>query len=108
MFDKCKNSKKQGDIGLGSAIQYFSSIGNTVLIPLTDSQDYDLIIDDENRLYKVQVKTTSYKSKHNIYTVGLKMQGGNSKTNTIHKTANEIKYDLLFILTEEYALLSIV
>ena len=99
MFKNAINSKKQGDIGLGSAIQYFSRMGYTVLLPLTDSQDYDLAIDDGCAIRTVQVKTTSYKSRNNIYSVGLKMQGGNSKKNKIHKLANEIKYDILFILT---------
>ena len=99
MFSLCKNSKKQGDIGLGSAIQYFTCAGCTVLIPLTDSQDYDLVIDDGQSLKKVQVKTTSYKTKNGRYNVGLKMQGGNSKKNKIHKFANEIEYDILFVLT---------
>lgn len=99
MFNNAINSKKQGDIGLGSAIQYFSSVGYTVLLPLTDSQDYDLAIDDETGIKKVQVKTTSYKARNNTYEVGLKIQGGNSKKNKIHKLANEIKYDILFILT---------
>lgn len=70
-------------------------------MPLTDSQDYDLAVDDNINIKKVQVKTTSYKTKYNIYRVGLKMQGGNSKKNKIHKFANEIKYDILFILTSE-------
>ena len=99
MFKNAVNSKKQGDIGLGNAIQYFSSMGYTVLLPLTDSQDYDLAIDDETGIKKVQVKTTSYKTRNNTYEVGLKMQGGNSKKNKIHKLANEIKYDILFVLT---------
>ena len=37
-----KNSKKQGDIGLGIAIGWFATQGYTVCVPLTDSQDYDL------------------------------------------------------------------
>ena len=104
MFANCKNSKKQGDLGLATAIRYFSSVGATVLIPLTDSQDYDLVVEGtDSKLYKVQVKTTDYLEKSGGYTVGLKQQGGNSKHNYIHKTADQICYDLLFVLTGDGA-----
>ena len=46
MFENCKNTKEQGNIGLGCAIQYFSQNLYTVSWPLNDSQDYDLIIED--------------------------------------------------------------
>ncbi len=49
-----KNSKKQGDIGLGAAIAYFTFKGFTVSIPLTDSQDYDLVVDDGHKLSRIQ------------------------------------------------------
>lgn len=40
------NSKKQGDVGLGTDISFFTQRGWTVSIPLTDSQDYDLVVDE--------------------------------------------------------------
>lgn len=100
MFN-AKNTKKQGDIGLGAAIGYFTAQGHTVSIPLTDSQDYDLIVERNDGLKKVQAKTTRHKNKYGIYVVGLKMAGGNSKKNYIHKTCDELEYDLLFVLTED-------
>lgn len=42
------NPKKQGDAGLGVAIGWFTTHGYTMSVPLTDSQDYDLIVDDGN------------------------------------------------------------
>jgi hypothetical protein len=47
---KFRNSKKQGDWGLGSAIAWFTAQGYTVALPITDSQHYDLIVDIEGRL----------------------------------------------------------
>jgi hypothetical protein len=38
-----KNTKKQGDVGL--AIGWFTSQGHTVCVHLTDSQDYDLVVE---------------------------------------------------------------
>ena len=34
-MDKCKNSKKQGDVGMGVAIGWFAADGYTVCVPLT-------------------------------------------------------------------------
>lgn len=45
-FRKHANPRKQGNAGLGIAIAYFSRIGVDVAIPLTDTQRYDLVIDD--------------------------------------------------------------
>ena len=94
------NTKKQGDAGLGVAIAFFCQQGFTVMVPLTDSQDYDLVVDSENGLQKVQVKTTTEISPSGSYVVDLRLSGGNSKKNSIHKYANEIHYDLLFVLVD--------
>lgn len=99
LFDKCKNTKQQGNIGLGKAIQYFTLSGYTVSLPLNDSQDYDLIVDN-GTLYKVQVKTTKHKSKYGIYIVNLRVLGGNSKQNYVHKKGDEIVYDILFVVCD--------
>lgn len=101
MFSKCKNTKQQGNIGLGYAIQYFTKELYTVSLPLNDSQDYDLIIEDKDgTLKKVQVKTTHSKMKSGTYNVNLRVLGGNSKKNYVHKKGNEIIYDLLFVLCD--------
>lgn len=95
-----KNSKKQGDIGLGAAIAWFVANEYVVSIPLTDSQDYDLIVEKENKLYRVQVKTTSF-IKNTCYEVQLSVKGGNkSGTGKIKKFDNS-KIELLFVLTED-------
>jgi len=98
MFKFCTNSKKQGDVGLGVAIGWFSSNGHTVCIPLTDSQDYDLIVDNSGSLFKVQVKTTKYK-ENGIFIVALKTCGGN-RSRIFSKLFDNTKVDLLFVLTE--------
>lgn len=100
MFDKASNTKKQGDIGLGVAISYFVQQGITVSIPLTDSQDYDLIVDDGG-LKRVQIKTTSNKSESGGYEVGLRVLGGNRSWNGVAKVFDNTKVDYLFVLTEE-------
>ena len=101
LFDSCKNTKEQGNIGFGKAISYFTQNGYTVSIPLNDSQDYDLIVDKDNNLYRVQVKTTKSLSKNKEnYSVNLRICGGNSKQNYVHKNGTEVIYDLLFVLCD--------
>lgn len=101
MFENCKNTKQQGNIGLGVAIQYFTQKIYTVSLPLNDSQDYDLIVEDrDGTLKKVQVKTTTQITEYGTYSVNLRVLGGNSKQNYVHKTANEVLYDWLFILCD--------
>lgn len=67
-------------------------------IPVTDSQDYDLIVDTGTKLLKVQVKTTTQISEHGIYIVSLKTCGGNKSGHTT-KTFDNNQSDLLFVLT---------
>lgn len=98
MFSNCTNSKQKGNVGLGLAIAYFTKKGYILSLPLNDAQDYDIIIDDGQSLKKVQVKTTNCISKYGHYCVGLRILGGNSKQNYVHKKANQIVYDLLFVV----------
>lgn len=92
--------KKQGDIGVGWAIAHLSQIG-TVSIPLTDSQEYDLIVDIENEgLFRVQVKTTSFRVPSGSYNVSLTVKGGNKSSSKI-KEFDKTKVDLVYVLTSE-------
>lgn len=93
MFSNCINSKKQGDMGMCYAIAYYSKLGWTISIPVTDSQDYDLIVDTGTKLLKVQV------SEHGIYIVSLRTCGGNKSGHTA-KTFDNNQSDLLFVLTD--------
>lgn len=99
MFNRLKNSKKQGDAGVGAAISFFTINGMPVSIPLTDSQDYDLVVEIDGGLKKVQVKTTGYAERKN-YVVNLRVMGGN-KSGYSSKAGTDIVYDYLFVLTEE-------
>lgn len=93
-----KNSKKQGDAGLGVAIGWFTGQGYTTLIPLTDSQDYDLVVDMEGKLCKIQVKTTTCIVKGHYY-VGISVKGGNRSGLSKLKKFDNSESDYLFIVT---------
>ena len=42
-------NKEKGNTGLGIAIAYYTSNGYIVSIPLNDTQDYDLIVEKDNK-----------------------------------------------------------
>jgi hypothetical protein len=94
---KYKNTKVQGDAGLGAAIAYFSLLGYTVSIPLSDSQDYDLIVDFNGKLNKVQVKTSNSKQTNGSFRVTLKVSGGNKSRASIKRFCDNT-CDYLFVL----------
>lgn len=94
-----KNSRKQGDVGLGYAMAYMSKIGATVCLPLTDNQDYDLIFELDGGLKKVSIKTTRQLNRPKTnHVVTLKTSGGNKSGHTIKKFDNST-VDYLFVLT---------
>lgn len=91
-------NKEKGNTSLGIAIAYYASNGYTVSIPLNDTQDYDLLVDKNNFIKRIQVKSTGCKTKYGNYQVALKSCGG-TKGST-YKTVIETKINELFILTE--------
>ena len=101
LLPNCKNTKIQGSIGLGQAIAYFTKMGYIVSLPLNDSQDYDLIIDIQDILYKVQVKTTTIKSKSGYYQPYIRQTCKNTKRNYT-KPGTKLKYDFLFVTTDSF------
>lgn len=104
---KQKNSKKQGDVGLGAAIGHYCSLGITVCVPLTDSQEYDLVIDTDG-LKRVQVKTATKKARTSgCYEVELRTKGGNKSGTGKTKLFDASKVDVVFVLTEDWRKYSI-
>jgi hypothetical protein len=101
MLREQKNTRKQGDVGLGAAIAYFTSIGVTVCLPLTDNQNYDLVIED-NGLKRVQVKTTYHKAPSGNYRVALRTCGGNQSRSSV-KFFDCNSVELLFVLADNGA-----
>ena len=96
------SSRQKGNAGLGDAIAWFSGEGYVVSIPLTDSQEYDLLVDIDNIIKKVQVKYTSYKNGK-YYQVGLRTWGGNWTQKAKVKEFNFELLDILFVLCADGA-----
>lgn len=93
-----KTNKEKGNSRLGVAIAYQTLNGYTVFILLNDTQDYDLIVDKDTILKRIQVKSTGCKTKNGNYQVALKSCGG-TKGKT-YKTLIDTNVDELFLLTE--------
>ena len=107
MFENVINSKKQGDVGMCYAIAYYSRLGWTVSIPITDSQDYDLLVENtDDNILKVQVKTSRYLTEGGTYQVSLKTCGGNKSGQTIKKMDKNY-IDLVFVLVDDGSCYSI-
>ncbi len=97
-FKTHPNTRIQGNASLGIAIAYFSRIGLQVAIPLTDTQPWDLIIENGDRLERVQVKTTTQRmASQRGYVVGLKTIGSNTKR-TLRRDFNPSDYEWLFVV----------
>ena len=96
----------QGNLGLGKAIEYFTSHSIPVAIPLNDTQKYDLIADFNGKLQRISVKTSRATENGKSFSVQLKNTGGSSGNNKIRPFDNE-SCDYLFISTinEEYYLI---
>lgn len=90
-----ETNKERGNAGLSCAIAYFGMNGYTVSIPLNDTQDYDLIVDKDGVLQRVQVKSTNVQ-RYGAYQVSLKSCGGTK--GKPYKTVIESEADLLFVL----------
>lgn len=92
-------NKEKGNSSLGIAIAYYASNGYTVSIPLNDTQDYDLLVDKNNVIKRIQVKSTGCKTKYGNYQLALKSCGGTK--GKAYKTVIETNIDELFALTED-------
>jgi len=95
VFARHVNPRKQGDAGMGIAIGWFACAGYTVCLPLTDSQPYDLVVDNGSGLKRVAVKTTT-QFNNGAYDVGLRTQGGNKSQFTIRHFDRD-SIEMLFV-----------
>jgi len=95
-----QNSKHQGDVGFALAIAWFTQNGYHVSIPLTDSRDYDLIVEKDYKLQTVQVRTTYYQRYPGIYQLSLTVSGGNRTGEGRVKFLDPDRVDFLFAVTD--------
>jgi hypothetical protein len=68
--------RRQGDIGEATAIAWLTRAGYGVWVPLGHSPDADLIAERDDRLFRVQMKTSTV-LRNGRYEVSLTTKGGN-------------------------------
>jgi hypothetical protein len=101
MLKHIKNSKIKGTVGLGKAIQYFTSKECIVSLPINDSQKYDLVVDVAGNLQRIQVKTSASTNNDGLsWEIALRTTGGNQSFYTA-KLFDPTTCDAVFILTED-------
>ncbi len=97
-FRTFPNPRQQGNAGLGIAIAYLTGIGARLSIPLTDTQPYDLIIDHEGGLERVQVKTTTIQdARYGHFRVTVQSIGRNNR-GTVRRKFDPADYEWLFVV----------
>ncbi|MBU1160140.1 hypothetical protein KKD04_03100 [Patescibacteria group bacterium] len=89
-----RNTQRKGDTAVAQAIATFTKAGYDVLIPLTESAAYDLVVDNGKNLKRVQIRFTSTKE------VDLRRIHSNSSGYVIKKTKDN-SYDWLYILCSD-------
>lgn len=87
-------TQRKGDTATAQALSTFTRMGYDVSIPFTESAAYDLIVDVNDTLYRVQCKYTSAKE------VGLRRIHSNT-TGYVTKKTPENAYDWLYVLNKE-------
>ena len=96
------NTVTIGDIGEAQAIALFTKKQIPVSKPLTNNVRYDLIIEKDNKLYRVQVKTTAnikdgkmeFATKTTNYTKG--------SWSSNHYSKNEVDIFFLYCLENDW------
>jgi PD-(D/E)XK endonuclease len=95
-----ENPRRQGDIGEAAAIAWLTRTGFGVWVPLGHSPDADLIAQREDRLLRIQVKTSTA-LRNDRYEVSLATKGGNRSWSGRVKTIDPSRYEYLFVLVAD-------
>ena len=92
--------KQQGDRGEASAIEWLVGQGAEVFVPLTSSPDVDVVALGDERVLRVQVKTTGCVLKDR-WQVTLCTRGGNQSWTGLVKRFSSERCDFLFVLAAD-------
>ncbi len=91
-------SKAKGDLAVVNAIHHYTCEGYEVCLPIGDKRSYDLIIERDGDVKRVQVKYAGFYTKIQKHKVALRITGGNQSWSTIKKYS-EKDFDELFVYT---------
>jgi hypothetical protein len=91
-------TKEKGDLAVANAIRYYVHCGYEICLPIGDKRDFDLVIEKDNKLNRVQVKYAGIYNDSKCK-VGLRITGGNQSYNYSKKYSSH-SFDILFVYTE--------
>ena len=91
--------KEKGDVAVAHAIHYFMTNGYEVCMPLGDKQLYDMIVEINGAMSRVQIKYAGYYNGDQKYKAALRSMGGNQSFHTAKKYRDD-DFDLLFVYVE--------
>lgn len=91
-----RNTQRKGDIAVAQAIATFTRLGHDVALPITESAAYDLILDCDEGLKRVQVRFTSSRRRQ----VDLRRIHSNGNGYVVKKTKPDA-YDWLYVLNDQ-------
>ena len=91
--------KEKGDLAVANAIHYYMTNGYEVCLPIGDKRPYDIIVEVEGLVKRVQVKFAGFYNGVKQHKVALRITGGNQSFNSVKKYSFE-DFDELFIFTE--------
>lgn len=89
-----RTTQRKGDIAVAQAIATFTKLGYDVAVPLTESAAYDIVVDADEYLFRVQVRFSSTDE------IELRRIHSNSKGYVIKKTKKNA-YDWLYVLKKD-------
>jgi hypothetical protein len=100
--ERAVNRRVQGDIGELSAMEWLASRGATVWTPSNHSPHVDLMAEWDEKLIRVQVKTSTFrgaiKSGEERWKIAIATNGGNRSWTGLTKRFDPAKVDYLFVL----------
>lgn len=92
--------RRQGDLGEISAIEWLTSQGYSVYVPLGHSPHCDVIAEEGCRLMRVQVKTSTV-FRTGRWEITLCTRGGNRSWSGLVKRLDRERIDYLFVLVAD-------
>lgn len=81
-------------------MEWFGRQGAVVFVPITHSPDVDLVVIRDDRVHRVQVKTSGCFIKHR-WSVAICTRGGNQSWNGLVSRFSSDRCDLLFVLVAD-------
>lgn len=102
MIERKSNPRLQGEAGVLEAIHWFGHNGYRVFVPIGgEGQRYDLIVDRDDNLYRVEVKTTTSRGPSGAWEAHVATRGGNRSGKISNTRLSKADCDLLFIATPD-------